>query len=143
MLKKIDVYLFCDDRHKDDCCRSATFVSIKNDMSKTNQNVAEQFIQYLNEENFEKAESCLDPDFTFIGVLGTREGASIYMQEMKQMKLKYHIIKTFTAGEDVCIWYTIDMGQKAIEASGWYQITDGKIDSFKVLFDPRPLLNDQ
>ncbi|MCS4304113.1 nuclear transport factor 2 family protein [Chryseobacterium sp. BIGb0232] len=112
-------------------------------MSNTNQNIAEQFIQYLNDENFEQAESFLDADFKFIGVLGTREGASVYMQEMKQMKLKYQIIKTFTSGEDVCLWYTIDMGNKAVEASGWYQIIDGKIRSFKVLFDPRPLLNDQ
>lgn len=112
-------------------------------MSNTTPNVAEQFIQYLNEENFEKAESCLDPDFKFIGVLGTREGASLYIQEMKQMKLKYQIIKTFIAGEDVSFWYMIDMGNKTIEASGWYQINNGKIHSLKVLFDPRPLLNGQ
>lgn len=112
-------------------------------MSNTNQNAAEQFIQYLNEENFEKAESCLDPDFKFIGVLGTREGASVYIKDMRQMKFKYQIIKTFTAGEDVSFWYIIDMGNKAIEASGWYQIIDGKIHSLKVLFDPQSLLNDQ
>ncbi|BAP31184.1 uncharacterized protein CHSO_2147 [Chryseobacterium sp. StRB126] len=110
-------------------------------MNTTTQNVAEQFIQYLNEEDFEKAESCLDPEFTFIGVLGTREKASVYMKDMRQMKFKYQIIKTFTAGEDVCFWYIIDMGNKTIEASGWYQIRDGKIHSLKVLFDPRPLLN--
>ncbi|WP_347218274.1 nuclear transport factor 2 family protein [Chryseobacterium sp.] len=112
-------------------------------MSNTNQNVAEQFIQYLNDEDFDKAESCLDPEFKFIGVMGTREGASVYMKDMRQMKLKYQIIKTFTADEDVCFWYMIDMGNKTVEASGWYQISNGKIKSFKVLFDPRPLLNDQ
>ncbi|MDM1555180.1 MULTISPECIES: nuclear transport factor 2 family protein [Chryseobacterium] len=110
-------------------------------MNNTIQNVAEQFIEYLNNENFEQAESCLVSDFKFIGVLGMREGASVYIQEMKQMKFKYQIIKTFTAGEDVCFWYTINMGNKTVEASGWYQITDGKIYTLKVLFDPRPLLN--
>ncbi|AZB07697.1 nuclear transport factor 2 family protein [Chryseobacterium sp. G0162] len=112
-------------------------------MSNINQNVAEQFIQYLNEEDFDKAESCLDPDFKFIGVLGTREKASVYMKDMREMKFKYQMIKTFTADEDTCLWYTIDMGNKTVEASGWYQIIEGKIHSFKVLFDPRPLLNDQ
>ncbi|MBP1164430.1 MULTISPECIES: nuclear transport factor 2 family protein [unclassified Chryseobacterium] len=110
-------------------------------MSNRNQNTAEQFIQYLNEENFEMAESCLHPDFTFIGVLGKRENASIYIKDMMQMKFKYEILKAFTAGEDVCLWYMIDMGEKTIEASGWYQIKEGKIQSLKVLFDPRPLLD--
>lgn len=111
-------------------------------MSNTVQNIAEQFIQCLNEEDFGKAEGFLHPDFKFIGVLGTREGASVYIQDMSQMKFKYQILKAFTAGEDVCFWYTIDMGNKAILASGWYQIMDGKIHSLKVVFDPRPLLND-
>ncbi|WP_126650365.1 nuclear transport factor 2 family protein [Chryseobacterium aureum] len=105
-------------------------------------NTAEQFIQYLNEENFDMAESCLDADFKFIGVLGKRDGASVYIQDMKQMKFKYEILKTFTAGEDVCFWYMIDMGEKSIEASGWYEIKNEKIQSLKLLFDPRPLLKE-
>ncbi|MET3037269.1 nuclear transport factor 2 family protein [Chryseobacterium sp. NRRL B-14859] len=112
-------------------------------MSNTDNNVAEKFIQYLNEENFEKAESCLDPHFTFEGVLGKREGASVYINDMKQMKFKYQILQKFSAGEDICFWYNIDMGKQSVLASGWYHITDGKIHSFKVLFDPRPLLNGQ
>lgn len=104
-------------------------------------NIAEKFIQYLNEENFEKAESCLAPDFKFNGVLGSREGASIYINDMKKMKFKYEILKTFTSGEDVCFWHNINMGEKIILTSGWYEITDGKIHSLKVVFDPRPLLN--
>lgn len=111
-------------------------------MSNTIQNVAEQFIHYLNEENFDKAESCLDPDFKFIGVMGKREGASVYIKDMKQMKFKYEILKTFTSSEDVCFWYNIDMGEKTIESSGWYHIKDGKIRTLKVLFDPRPLLKE-
>ncbi len=112
-------------------------------MNNTTPNPAEQFIHYLNEENFEKAERCLDPDFKFTGVLGTREGASVYINDMKQMKFKYQILQTFTAGEEVCFWYHIDMGEKTILASGWYEVINGKIRSLKVLFDPRPLLNDQ
>lgn len=137
------MYCFCDDNHKEDQYLSFNFAYIKNNiMSNTNQNVAEQFIQYLNEEDFDNAENCLDPEFKFIGVLGTREKASVYMKDMRQMKFKYQIIKTFTAGEDVSFWYMIDMGNKTIEASGWYQIVNGKILSLKVLFDPRPLLKE-
>ncbi|WP_312509767.1 nuclear transport factor 2 family protein [Chryseobacterium culicis] len=111
-------------------------------MNPKHQNTAEQFIHYLNEENFDMAESCLDPDFTFTGVLGKREGASVYIQDMKKMKFKYEILKTFTAGEDVCFWYMIAMGEQTIESSGWYEIKNEKIQSLKVLFDPRPLLKE-
>lgn len=106
-------------------------------MNNTNKNVAQLFIQYLNEENFDKAENCLDPDFKFIGVLGNRENATDYINDMKQMKFKYEILQTFTAGEDVCVWYHINMGKKTILASGWYHIVEEKIHSFKVLFDPK------
>ncbi len=112
-------------------------------MSNTINNVAEEFIQYLNEENFDKAESCLDPEFKFTGVLGSRENASVYISDMKQMKFKYQILQTFTAGEDICFWYNIDMGKKNIPASGWYEVINGKIRSLRVLFDPRPLLADK
>lgn len=112
-------------------------------MSSTANNVAEQFIQYLNEKNFDQGRDCLDPGFKFIGVMGSRENASVYIDDMKKMKFKYQILQTFTAGEDVCFWYDIDMGEKIIPASGWYQIKGGKIHSLKVLFDPRPLLKEE
>ncbi|PWN71096.1 nuclear transport factor 2 family protein [Chryseobacterium phosphatilyticum] len=111
-------------------------------MDNTTQNVAELFIQYLNEENFDQAEKCLDSDFKFTGVLGHRESAATYIDDMKKMKFKYEVLKTFISGEDICMWYHIDMGKKTLLASGWYHIIEGKIHSFKVLFDPRPLLSD-
>ncbi|ATN07935.1 nuclear transport factor 2 family protein [Chryseobacterium indologenes] len=111
-------------------------------MDDTTKNVAEQFIQYLNEENFDKAESCLDPDFKFNGVLGSRESASSYIEDMKKMKFKYEILQTFTSDQDICFWYNINMGKQTVLTSGWYEILDGKIHSLKVLFDPRPLLKD-
>ncbi|REC47424.1 nuclear transport factor 2 family protein [Chryseobacterium pennipullorum] len=111
-------------------------------MDNATNTVVEQFIQYLNEESFDHAEKCLNPDFKFIGVMGKREGASVYIQDMKKMKFKYEILKTFTSGEDVCLWYHIDMGRKTLPASGWYEVKEGKIHSLNVLFDPRPLLSD-
>lgn len=112
-------------------------------MDNKTKNLAERFIQYLNDENFDGAENCLDPEFKFKGVLGSRDNASVYIKDMKQMKFKYKILQAFTAGEDVCFWYQITMGEKTILASGWYEIKDEKIQSLQVLFDPRPLLNDQ
>ncbi|MBZ4188544.1 nuclear transport factor 2 family protein [Niabella beijingensis] len=99
-----------------------------------------RFIEALNAENFPDARVCLREDFVFEGVLGKREGADLYIKEMTQMKLKYQVQQAFAAGEDVCLWYEIDMGGKMVLASGWYHTENGKILSLKVVFDPRPLL---
>ncbi|MCF3111334.1 nuclear transport factor 2 family protein [Niabella sp. CC-SYL272] len=103
--------------------------------------VVSQFIGDLNNENFSGARNVLHDDFVFEGVLGKREGADLYVKEMSQMKLKYEVLQSFGGGEDVCLWYNIDMNGKKILASGWYHTEAGKIRSFKVVFDPRPLLD--
>jgi limonene-1,2-epoxide hydrolase len=98
------------------------------------------FIKALNEEDFDSARKYTDDDLQFIGVMGTRNGADAYFNDMAKMKLKYDVQKAFAEGNDVCLWYDIDMGGRKIFSSGWYHIEHHKIAWFKVLFDPRPLL---
>lgn len=102
------------------------------------------FLNALNHEDFETARKCLNGDMTFDGVMGHREGAESYISDMKKMKFKYEILKSFEEGRDVCVLYNIDMGKKAaIYTCGWYQVVNGKIRQLKVVFDPRPLLEKQ
>lgn len=99
-----------------------------------------RFINALNEEDFETACDCVTDDLTFTGVMGVRNGADAYFNDMKRMKLKYNIRKVFGDDNDVCLWYDIVMDNKPILSSGWYQLEKGRIKSFQVVFDPRPLL---
>ena len=101
------------------------------------------FIKALNEEDFDNARKYTNDDLQFIGVMGTRNGADAYFDDMAKMKLKYNVQKAFADGNDVCLWYDIDMGGQKIFSSGWYHIEHHKIVWFKVLFDPRPLLEHQ
>ena len=98
------------------------------------------FVQALNEEDYTAARDCLDDDMSFVGVLGTRDGAASYIQDMERIKLKYDIKKIFVDGNDVCLWYDIQMSGVEVLTSGWYHVVDGKIRSLKVVFDPRPVL---
>jgi len=98
------------------------------------------FIDAMNKGDFKTARSYVTPNMDFIGVMGSRHGADAYFADMEKMKFKYEIKKVFTNGEDVCLWYNIDMGKKTITSAGWYHLVDGKIAEFNVLFDPRPLL---
>ena len=102
-----------------------------------------KFIDALNEEDFETARACLSDDMVFDGVLGHRDGADTYIKDMKKMKFKYKIKKVFEDGNDVCLLYDIDMGGKeTIFTCGWYQLKDNKIKTLKVVFDPRPVLEE-
>ncbi|AYL96926.1 nuclear transport factor 2 family protein [Mucilaginibacter celer] len=98
------------------------------------------FIKALNDEDFAEARKCASDDLKFIGVLGERDGAEAYFTDMERMKLKYDIKRVFSDGDDVCIFYDIDIGGKTIFSSGWYHVAEGKINSIRVIFDPRPLL---
>ncbi|RDC57888.1 nuclear transport factor 2 family protein [Pedobacter chinensis] len=102
--------------------------------------VVQDFIGALNAEDFELARAQLTDDMTFKGVLGERHGADVYIDDMKKMKFKYDIKKTFVDGNDVCLWYNINMGEKEIFSCGWYKLENEKIRSFQVIFDPRPIL---
>ncbi len=101
------------------------------------------FLKALNSEDFEAARTTLSDDVTFIGVMGKRDGADAYMSDMKKMQYKYDILRTFENGNDVAVFYNINMGAATIFCAGWYEVITGRIHSIKVVFDPRPLLEAQ
>jgi limonene-1,2-epoxide hydrolase len=98
------------------------------------------FVQAINDEKFDEARQLATDSMTFVGVLGSRDGADAYIEDMKKMKLKYDIQKAIADGDDVCLFYDLDMAGKTIFGCGWYHVSNGKIDSLKVIFDPRPVL---
>ena len=99
-----------------------------------------RFIESLNLEDFDTALTLLHKDMAFEGVLGTRTGSETYMADMKKMKLKYSVKEVMTQGDNIAVFYDINMSGKAIFSAGWYQVRQEKIQWFKVVFDPRPLL---
>lgn len=98
------------------------------------------FIKLINEERFEEARNLAHDDMVFEGVLGSRNGADAYFNDMKNMKLKYKIIRAFEEGNDVCVFYDLDMSGLTIFGCGWYQVEQGRVAALKVIFDPRPVL---
>lgn len=98
------------------------------------------FIDSMNHFDYERARTYVADDLEFVGVLGTRNGADAYFNDMKKMKLQYQVIKAFEDGNDVCLIYDILMSGINIFCCGWYQLKNGKIKSFRVVFDPRPVL---
>lgn len=102
--------------------------------------IVEGFLAALNAEDFDKARTFLNDDMKFIGVMGTRDDADTYIEDMKKMRFKYSIQRLFADEKGAAVFYDINMGAASIFAAGWYELENGKIKTFKVLFDPRPLL---
>lgn len=98
------------------------------------------FLKALNAENFEKARTYAQDNLQFVGVMGKRDGAEAYFNDMQRMKFKYDIQKVFQEGEEVAVFYDIEMDGKTIFSAGWYVVENEKIRSIRVVFDPRPLL---
>ncbi|MGF7072355.1 nuclear transport factor 2 family protein [Mucilaginibacter sp. 3215] len=98
------------------------------------------FLNAINEENFEAAKKHAQSDMKFDGVLGQRDSAEAYFKDMEKMKMKYDIKKAFADGDDVCILSDITMGNVTMFTCSWYRLDGGKIKSLKVVFDPRPAL---
>ena len=99
-----------------------------------------KFLNALNAENFEAARGTLDDNMQFNGVMGSRDGADSYINDMSKMRFKYDVLKVFENENDVCVFYDIDMNGKRIFTCGWYVLQDEKIKSLRVIFDPRPVL---
>lgn len=103
-------------------------------------NVVLAYLQALNDEDFTTARTYVTDALTFEGVMGSRHGADEYFRDMEKMKLKYKIRKIFSDNDEVCVLYDIAMQGKDIFSCGWYKLAGGKINWFRVVFDPRPLL---
>lgn len=101
------------------------------------------FVQALNDKDYSTARSYAHEDISFEGVLGSRSGAESYFNDMEKMQLTYDIQKAFQDGNDVCLLYDLHISGITLFGCGWYVVEDGKIRSLRVVFDPRPVLEQQ
>jgi hypothetical protein len=97
-------------------------------------------IDAFNREDFPAARELVDDHFQFNGVMGSRDGAEAYFADMKKMKFKYDVKKALGDEQDVCTWSEMPMQGRSILVASWYRVQHGKITSLRVVFDPRPLL---
>jgi predicted ester cyclase len=110
----------------------------------SSESTAEQVVmaclEAINREDFQTARRYVSDDISFVGVLGSRQGADAYFKDMERLRLKYEVKKMFVDGQDVCLLYDLNMSGKIVFGCGWYQVEEGKIQSLRVVFDPRPII---
>ena len=104
--------------------------------------VVSAFLNALNSTNIEAAKSYLDDNVSFSAPDGTPvQGAEAYLNGWKPLGLSYDIKKAFVDGDDVCVLYDISFTKPSVTllACGWYRVSNEKIISIRVIFDPKPL----
>ena len=107
---------------------------------KSAKDIVWSFVEAINKEDFSAARQYAADDISFAGVLGTRNGADAYFNDMERMKLKFKVHKAFAEGDDVCLLYDVTMGSVTVYGCGWYQLKAGKIHFVRAVFDPRAVL---
>jgi hypothetical protein len=106
-----------------------------------------EFLEALNRKEFKSARSYVSDKVTYMAPLNTFNGAEPYFKYVEHLNLfKLDIKKVFIEGSnDVCVLWEVNYSSppSPIFVSAWYQVHDGKISSMKLVFDPRPLLQQQ
>jgi limonene-1,2-epoxide hydrolase len=123
----------------------------KNESAKSPKEIVVSFLKYLNNRDLESARSCVSDNFVCISPpgLGSFDSAESYFkaaeqaQKVHESSYKFEIKKIFMDGNDVCVFNDVIAGPITLFACGWYHVEDGKIRSLRLVYDPRPLLNNR
>lgn len=107
--------------------------------------VVDRFYEVTNSRRAQDLRALVADDVTFDGPLMQSTGAKGYVA-MNEQLLGFHagtrMLRQFESGEDVCSIYEMDMstpagGSISVTIADWIRVTDGKIASQRIYFDPR------
>ena len=115
-------------------------------MEPNTKEIVMSFLKAIGEQDYKTARSYVTDNVSFYAPDGSPlEGSEAYFKGLEPLRLKYDIKKVFSEGNDVCVIYDINFSARQIVvfACGLYQFQNSKINSIRVLFDPRPLFQPQ
>ena len=99
----------------------------------------------LNAHDLVRARSYLADDLHFVGVFGPPiDGADAYLDAMARLGAQQVIVKCLAERDEVACQYNLTLPARPdtpIFCCGWFTISDGRIKSLRVVFDPTPLRN--
>ena len=107
-----------------------------------------EYIQACERRDFKSARSYISDNISYLGPtgLGSFDKAEPYLKYLEHLNLpKSDIKKVFVDGPDVCVHHeaNFDTLPAPMFVSSWYHVEDGKISSLRVVFDPRPYLQEK
>ncbi|MCP3168223.1 nuclear transport factor 2 family protein [Myxococcus qinghaiensis] len=107
--------------------------------------VVKAYFDAWSEKDEAKLRATLAPDVSFVGALGTAEGAEACVKGlvngMWKVSPQVTVLHRFVDGAEVLTWFEIQPSEGApLPVANWSHVEDGRISRIRVTFDPRPLL---
>jgi len=104
--------------------------------SKDPRGVVMSYISALDKRDYDAALALLRDDVRIRGPAGESFGKPLdFIEMLRKYRGRYDIKKTFSDGNDVCLWYDLKTSGPTVFMSSWYGIRDGKIASIQTIFD--------
>lgn len=107
-------------------------------------NIVMEYLQAAERRDFQTVRGYLRDSLSYVRPLHSFDGIEPYLKYFEHLKLpKFDYKKVFEDGNDVCLLYELKVGTPPVTSSVclWAHVGDeGKISSIRVIFDPRPYI---
>jgi hypothetical protein len=111
----------------------------KNESSaKSAKDIVMEYLQAAERRDFQSARGYLSDNISYVSPLNSFDRAEPYLKYFEHVNLpKLDIKKEFADSNDVCILHELN----SQSVCTWFHVgDDGKISSIRVIFDPRPFV---
>jgi uncharacterized protein YozE (UPF0346 family) len=117
----------------------------KNESSaKSAKAIVTEYLQAADRRDFHSARDYLSDNISYMSPLNSFDRAEPYLKYLEHLDLpKLDIKKEFVDNNDICILHELDFGKPPVTSlvCSWFHVDDdGKINSIRVVFDPRPFV---
>ena len=118
----------------------------KNESSaKSAKEIVMEYLQALVERrDFQSARSYISDNILYVSPLNSFDRAEPYLKYLEHLNLpKLDIKKEFADSNDLCILHELNFGTPPVTSlvCSWFHVDDdGKISSIRLVFDPRPFV---
>lgn len=115
----------------------------KNESAKSAKEIVMEYLQAVERQDFTSARGYLKDDMSYVSPLNSFDNAEAYLKYNFSLHLpKLDIKKVFADGDDVCLFHETTLAKPAatVFTSIWVHVDGGKISSIRVIFDPRPFV---
>jgi len=115
-----------------------------NEMSTDSASLATAYFEAWESGDAERLRSILGDDVSFLGPLAEVHGAGDYVDAIRGLfagteRLVIH--RHWADGDDALTWFDMHLpGAPPTPVASWIHVSDGRIDSVQVTFDPREIL---
>ena len=115
--------------------------------AKSAKDVVMEWMQAVERRDYQSLRGIVSDNISYVGPLNSFDRAEPYLKYLEHLSLpKFDIKKEFVDNSDVCLLYElpIDTPPGTTFVCAWFHVgDDGKINSLRVIFDPRPYIQQE